>query len=260
MDLPTLRRPALAGEDLDVACREWGVFALVEHGIDVALIDAFHADMVRFFALPTQTKNAIRRTETNSWGFYDAELTKQVRDWKEILDIGEAADTGPLAGSYPQWPDLAGFKDTMLGMREAMHDIALDVVEAIGETLATPIDVASQFGAHSSYLRLNYYPPCPTPAAPTAELASPGAPLGISRHTDAGAVTVLLQDDQAGLQVWKDDAWHLVPVVDDALIINIGDIVQVWSNDRYPAPLHRVLANASQPRSACPTFLNPSYD
>ena len=71
---------------------------------------------------------------------------------------------------------------------------------------------------------------------------------------------MLLPDNQTGLQFLYVDDWHTVRAEPGALIINIGDIVQVWSNDRYQAPLHRVLANASQPRISTPYFLNPSYN
>ena len=67
-------------------------------------------------------------------------------------------------------------------------------------------------------------------------------------------------DDVAGLQVHNNGTFHTVAPRDGALIINVGDIVQVWSNDRYQAPLHRVLANAEEPRVSIPYFLNPSYD
>jgi len=70
---------------------------------------------------------------------------------------------------------------------------------------------------------------------------------------------VLLQDDQPGLQVLKGKRWHTIPPRRDALVINIGDIVQVWSNDRYAAPLHRVLASSARERFSAPYFFNPAY-
>ena len=118
----------------------------------------------------------------------------------------------------------------------------------------------SFFGAdHTSYQRLNYYPPCSLPAPADAPHVPVTGHLGISHHTDSGAITVLLQDAQPGLQMWQGDRWHLIAPHADALVINIGDVVQVWSNDRYRAPLHRVLAHASTPRYSAPYFYNPDY-
>ena len=81
----------------------------------------------------------------------------------------------------------------------------------------------------------------------------------INRHTDAGALTVLLQDEQPGLQVQRDGRWRTVEPRRGALVINIGDIIQVWSNDRYPAPLHRVIASTDAPRYSAAYFFNPAY-
>ena len=83
--------------------------------------------------------------------------------------------------------------------------------------------------------------------------------LGVNHHTDAGALTVLLQADEPGLEVFHDGAWHLVEPRSDALVVNIGDIVQVWSNDRYQAALHRVTTNMERDRYSVPFFLNPAY-
>jgi isopenicillin N synthase-like dioxygenase len=57
--------------------------------------------------------------------------------------------------------------------------------------------------------------------------------LGVKHHTDAGALMILLQDVQPALEVFRDGRWHLVEPLADALVVNIGDVVEVWSNDRY---------------------------
>ena len=87
---------------------------------------------------------------------------------------------------------------------------------------------------HTSFVRLNYYPavPCARQVRKTFTPPETGF-LGVNHHTDAGALTMLLQDDEPGLEVFKDGRWHLVEPREGALVINIGDIVQVWSNDRY---------------------------
>lgn len=84
--------------------------------------------------------------------------------------------------------------------------------------------------------------------------------MAVHHHTDAGALTVLLQDNSVtSLQVKKNGSWHFVPPREGTFVINIGDMVQVWSNDLYKAPLHRVQASASA-RYSAPFFYNPSYD
>ena len=239
-------------EALDAACASWGCFHLTGHGIaDVVLDDVLEA-MAAFFALPAAAKQAIERTRDNPWGFFDRELTKNVRDWKEIFDVGPSATQGPLAGSVPQWPALAGFQEAVEAYYDAAEAVAARLLEGISSNLGmAPDHLAAGFQTgHTSFLRLNYYPLC----------KAPQEHLGISHHTDAGALTVLLADSQPGLQFEHDGEWHTVAPVPGALTINIGDIVQVWSNDRYRAPVHRVLAHAEAVRYSAPFFYNPSYE
>jgi isopenicillin N synthase-like dioxygenase len=82
--------------------------------------------------------------------------------------------------------------------------------------------------------------------------------LGVHHHTDAGALTVLIQDDVGGLQVHRDGYWYDIPPVEGAIVINTGDMMQVWSNDTYHAPVHRVLAMDACDRYSLPFFFNPS--
>ncbi len=238
---------------LDMACEAWGCFQLVNHGLGEGLCRKLLAEMEAFFALPHAEKLSLQRSEDNPWGYYDQELTKNIRDWKEIFDIGPASDSGPFAGTATPWPaQLDSFRATVETFYEASESVALVLLGDIGECLgAARGTLEREFGdGHSSFLRLNYYPPC----------SEPGEHLGISHHTDAGALTVLLPDAQPGLEFWSGNDWHLVQPKPGALIINIGDIVQVWSNDRYAAPLHRVRTNGTQPRYSAPFFLNPTYE
>lgn len=251
------QNPDLAS--LHYACREFGFFVLENHCIDAQLIEAALVATQQFFKQPLAEKSKIRRSATNCWGYNDAELTKNKRDWKEILDIGPAETEGPLQGATPQWPALPQFKETMTTLSDAMHFTALGLVEAIAQCLDTHIDSEAAFGAHTSFLRLNYYPECHTPATDTQALVPTKGELGISHHSDAGALTVLVQDGLRGLQVYKDGHWIDVPHERGSIIINIGDVVQVWSNDLYPAPLHRVLASTRTQRISIPYFLNPAY-
>ena len=260
MSIPVLDLNCLSRAPLDSACHTWGFFALTGHGIDTALQREAFAQIHRFFAQPLDVKNQIRRTAGNCWGFYDAELTKNRRDWKEILDIGAPAESGPLAGAQPQWPGLPGFQATLSTLEGELHRVALAVVEAIITALGADIDLHPVFDQHTSFLRINHYPPCPEPAEGDTLLQAEQGHLGISHHTDAGAVTVLLQDEHPGLQVFQNNRWHTVAPQPEALIINIGDVVQVWSNDHYRAPLHRVLANRTARRFSIPYFLNPDYN
>ena len=246
---------------IEAACREWGFFQVRGHGLPRELGARVMTEMQRFFAEPTATKREIERTAANAWGFYDRELTKNRRDWKEIFDVGREIDDGALAGNRPQWPSrLPGFRETVLEFFAACETVGVRLLAAIERILETPTgELVREFGARqTSFLRLNYYPRCADPAPSDAPFHPTTGHLGIHHHTDSGALTVLLQDDVPGLQVLHDGRWHLVEPRPDALVINIGDVVQVWSNDRFPAPVHRVLANSARERYSAPFFLNPA--
>ena len=85
----------------------------------------------------------------------------------------------------------------------------------------------------------------------------PTADLGVHHHTDAGALTVLMQDDVGGLQVSRDGYWHDVTSTPGAMVINTGDMMQVWSNDIYQA-IHRGLAMDSKERYSLLFFFIPA--
>jgi isopenicillin N synthase-like dioxygenase len=258
IDIRSLEEPrALCA--VDAACRAWGFFQVTGHGIDDAvftdLFDAAH----RFFAQPVATKRLIARTAENPWGYYDQELTKNTRDWKQIYDYGPP-DGRTLV---PQWPHgLPRFERAVRDYYAACRKVAERLLAAIARNLgASPAVLARGFDdGHTSFVRLNYYPACPAPAAPTDMSTPVEGFLGVNHHTDAGALTLLLQDNQPGLEVFRGGRWHSVEPRSDALVVNLGDVVQVWSNDRYPAPVHRAVTSAEKARYSAPFFYNPSYD
>jgi len=243
---------------IDAACRQWGFFQIVGHGIDRRVIASLQQQMRLFFAQPLTVKHEILRTAENPWGFYDRELTKHTADWKQVYDFGPA-DGGAME---PQWPvALPDFQSAVEAFYHRCDTVALELLRIISLNLGMPArSLDSHFRpAHTSFLRLNYYPRCPTPARPAGLAMARTGHLGINHHTDAGAITLLLQDEQPGLEVLHDGDWTLVEPRADALVVNIGDIVQVWSNDQYRAALHRVLANADAERFSAPFFFNPAY-
>lgn len=258
LDQPETRR------ELDRACREWGFFQVTGHGIPAGIIDDLKREMRQFFALPREEKHRITRTLQNPWGYYDQELTRNTLDWKEIYDYGPAynPDVGGKLGLTPQWPaGMPAFRSAILAYYAACEKLAFRLLGTVAHNLGMPSDYLDRefTGGHSSFLRLNHYPVCPKPEHPEDASEPRSGYLGLNRHTDAGALTLLLQDRQPGLEVFNDGRWHLVQPIEGAITINIGDIVQVWSNDRYRAALHRVVASESTSRFSAPFFFNPGY-
>jgi len=248
-----------AVDGIAAACHEWGFFQVINHGVPEGLISRTWAQTRKFFAQPASAKQALIRSRENPWGYYNNELTKNQRDKKEVFDFTtEGRD--PIYGAENRWPATnSGFADTMCEYRDACTELGLALLDAFCVGLDLPIDsMRADFAAnHTGFIRLNYYPvEDPLGAADAAHF--PEADLGVHHHSDAGALTVLLQDDVGGLQVFKDGFWHNVAPVPGAFVINTGDMMQVWSNDIYQAAVHRVLAMQQADRYSIPFFFNPS--
>ncbi|KAG2910996.1 hypothetical protein PC116_g22076 [Phytophthora cactorum] len=251
-------------DDVRAAASEWGFFYIADHGLPEKEVDRFQAAMRSFFNLPKEIKNTIRRSATNSRGYFDDELTKNKSDWKECLDFAGVNEDGPASGKHERLGDdqnlwledkqLPGFRREVVEYYTKMEYISRRLLKVFAVALGEEPAFFDQFfhGDNSSFLRLNHYPVAPEPEKT----------MGVYHHTDAGALTVLLQDDDvASLQVFHRDSqsWTLVPPRKGTYTVNIGDMVQVWSNDKFFAPLHRVLASGGADRFSAPFFYNPSY-
>ena len=250
VDIAELNDPAVRAA-IDQACREWGFFQVTGHGIEDSVLHGMFAASRDFFALSREEKRKILRSEDNPWGYYDQELTKQTLDWKQVFDYGPS-DGEQLKA---RWPDgLPEFETAVRAYYDSCEALAFRLLGVLASNLDTPVDALERHfeQGHTSFLRLNFYPRY------TGD--SGNKPFGVNHHSDAGVLTLLMQDDQAGLEVCRDDRWYLVEPIPGALVINIGDIVQVWSNDRYRAALHRVVTSPERDRYSAPYFFNPSYE
>lgn len=261
-----------AVKEIADACTEFGFFQIVNHGVPSSLIESVWGRTRQFFALPRDEKLTISRTKDNPRGYYDRELTKNTRDLKEVFDFGnvihpELTDDHPsdytMIDGHNQWPSgLPSFRGTMVEYFQACETLGMKILGALCLSLDQPRELlCPHFAAdHTSFVRLNYYP-LDDPLAPQdAETLTALGDMALHHHTDAGALTILLQDGVGGLQVSVHGKWVDIEPIEEAFVINVGDMMQVWSNDRYKAALHRVLPRKEQERYSIPFFFNPSYD
>ena len=279
--IPVIDVSPLAGRSPDrtatvdaiaAAARDWGFFQVTGHGLSDALIDRVWAQTRTFFDLPVDVKRTLARTRENPRGYYDRELTKNRRDLKEVFDfavlrhpkLGEAhPDNRAAVDGINRWPEtLPHFRATMFKYLAACERLGLRLLGALCLGLGVDEDTLTPHFSpvHTGFTRLNYYP-LDDPLEPAA--AATVTPLGdmaLHHHSDAGALTILLQDDVGGLQVGTDDGWMDVTPLSGALVVNVADMMQIWSNDRYRAALHRVRPITDRPRYSIPFFFNPAYE
>ena len=252
--------------ELEAPSRSLGMFHIVGHDFADADLACFETAMRTLFALPATVRRQMRRSRDNAWGYYDEELTKNQPDWKEIFDYGAEHDPGRPAPSHSdgtnRWPPgESEIRSALLHHHAACLRLGQHILSALSLSLGfAPNRLADFFDGDSSFVRLNRYPVCGKPAAPDAPGVPDSGHLGVYPHSDAGALTILYQDRVASLQVEIEERFVLIDPVPGALTVNLGDMLRVWSNDRYRSPVHRVLAQRDQERFSAPFFYNPRYD
>ncbi len=246
---------------LDEACADHGFFLLAGHGLD-DLVDRTWEATRCFFGADRELKESIRRTEDQALGWFDRELTKRTRDHKEVFDFidPELISDRPMN----RWPaGLDGFEQAMRAFFDAFADLATRTTRLVHDTLGLDADTADHCaGARtSSTARLNYYTVGdPVPADERSGLNDLG-PTALGAHTDPGVLTLLLQDDTGGLQTLdRSGDWIDVPPRPGTVVVNLGDMMQVRTNDRYRASVHRVMPMTTTDRFSIPLFFNPQRD
>ncbi len=244
---------------LDDACRDHGFFLISGHGLD-GLIERTWSATREFFDADRSVRTAIMRTQENPLGYFDRELTKRKRDNKEVFDyLDPSIEQLDERNRWPQ--DLPGFRDVMVEFFDEFATMADRTVDLLRDALGLTSSARGQIGSdrHSSTVRLNHYPVGdPVPEDERAELVSLGD-VALGHHTDPGVLTLLLQDETGGLQAESTThGWIDVPPVAGTIVVNLGDCMQAWTNDRYRAAVHRVVPMTRQRRFSIPYFSNPN--
>lgn len=252
------RVDAAVAEAVSAACRGWGFFQAVNHGVPPELMRRFEAAWRGFFRLPVEAK----RRYANSPATYEGYGSRVGVDREAVLDWSDYYFLHLLPGrlkDHRKWPQLLpelsevteeyGAEVRRL-CRRLMRALSAGLGLQEGRLAAAFCGVEEEEGA---CMRINFYPKCPQP-----ELA-----LGLSPHSDPGGLTVLLPHHHAkGLQVRRpgDGAWVTVRPLPDAFVVNVADQIQILSNGRYKSVEHRVAANAEEERMSAAYFYNPRSD
>ncbi len=265
--VPTLDLLALKQGDeselaaLDQACRDHGFFLLKNHGLD---LDKMWQATEDFFALSRESKLKLMRSEVNPLGYYDRELTKQKRDLKEVFDFKAGGYKSRNNQVRSQWPsELPDFESAMTEYFVECTELAMTTTKLVYRCLGLPSDrVSEDYGdKHTSSMRLNYYPQTDPLDATEQATVNPLGDMALHHHTDPGTITLLVQDETGGLQAESnEDGWIDVHPVPGTIVVNLGDTLQVQTNDVYKAAVHRVVPMTHQARYSTPFFFQPKND
>ena len=246
------------------AAREVGFFYITGHGVPAGLRQAVFDGAAAFFAGPSAVRDAATFTGAGGNRGYirlggEALDPAKPADVKEAFNIGlELAPNDPdLVAKKPfraanLWPELPGFRTTMLAYFDAVWRLGRDLHRAFALDLGLPPDFfEDKLDKPLATLRLLHYPPIVGPRA--------DGELGAGEHTDYGNVTLLATDEVGGLMV-RDRVGHWLeaPVVPEAFVCNIGDCLMRWSNDTYVSTPHKVVSPRDRDRYSVAFVLDPN--
>lgn len=265
--------------EVDHICRSIGFLVLVNHSVPEELCKAAWASAETFFEFSSEQKNNSQSKDAGCpRGYFpvEGETLGKTMGLETPPDRKETFSIGPLSppAGYDDgddfhffygpniWPgEPADFKDNWTAYYKEMEKLGSQIMELLATALNLEDDFFEKYHAHHiSALRCQNYPSSSSPLLP--------GQLRAGAHSDYGTVTILNPDPKVtGLEVLSTTGtWIKPPVVENAFVINIGDLMARWTNDRWVSTLHRVVepsiksANQSPKRQSIAYFMNPNFD
>jgi isopenicillin N synthase-like dioxygenase len=226
------------------AGEEIGFFSIAGHGVDPTVIDRCWKATADYFDQPADLKCQIKSTKDYPYGYFPMSKESLARGYgkaESLPDLNESFCIGPYnpaAGMPPvQFPSKpAHVQEAWLAYYTSLEVLSLDMLRIFALALKMPENFFDPcVTRHRSALRFLNYPAQDKPPMPGQVRA--GA------HTDYGSLTILLQDGTGGLQVRQGEKgdWTHAQHVPGTFLINIGDLMQRWTNDKWVSTLHRVV-------------------
>ncbi|KAL2475096.1 Protein SRG1 [Abeliophyllum distichum] len=239
-------------EKLHSACKEWGFFQLINHGVSSSKVEKMKLEIQEFFNLPIEEKRKFSQEAGDIEGYGQAFVVseEQKLDWADLFFVITLPPHLRKPHLIPKLP--AKFRDAIDEYAAELKNLDMKILNLMAKALhmkAEEMNVVFEEGMQS--MRMNYYPPCPQPELVT----------GLCPHSDSVALTILLQVNEIeGLQIKKDGAWIPVVPIPNAFVINIGDILEMVTNGIYRSIEHRATVNSKKERLSIATFFNPNMD
>ncbi|CAH2041881.1 unnamed protein product [Thlaspi arvense] len=253
IDLRNLLSADLMNSELDKlhsACKEWGFFQLINHGVSSELLEEVKRGIDELFKLPFEEKQRLWQEPGDMQGFGQHFVVSedQKLDWADIFCLVSLPSPLRNPNLFSKLPIT--FRDTVLAYLAEVRSIVKVLLGHMAKALKmTEEEMKELFEGGMQTLRANYYPPCPQP-----ELV-----IGLTPHSDAALLTVLLQlRDVQGLQIRKDGIWIPVRPLPDAFIVNAGDSLEIATNGIYKSIQHRAVVNSERERVSIAVFHSPN--
>ncbi|KAK6917265.1 Isopenicillin N synthase-like, Fe(2+) 2OG dioxygenase domain [Dillenia turbinata] len=239
-------------EKLHLACKEWGLFQLVNHGVSSTLVVKLKAEIEDFFKLPLEVKTKYQRKQGDFEGYGQTPLFSedQKLDWADRLFFVTNPVHKRKPHLLPEFPP--SLRDTMESYLVELEKLSITLLELLEKALKIKKkEMVDMFEDGMQAVRMTYYPPCPQPERT----------VGFSPHSDSTGITILLQVNQVeGLQLKKDGIWIPLQPLQDSFVVNVGDILEVISNGVYKSIEHKVTVNSEKERISIATFFNPKFE
>ena len=245
------------------ACTEIGFFYLTNHGVPESLVDSTFAETHRFFALSQTTKMKWHLgLSEHACGYVpmhgeNGDLHEAFDVVAEDKEIGSDFFAGDFRQSGNLWPntqELPGFREGLIKYSDALRRLTKQLFGAFALALDLPESYFEPMTDRPiSLLRILHYP---SQDDPTTERN-----IGVRAHTDHESFTILCQDDVSGLQIRNQCGdWVNVPRISNTFVVNIGNQMARWSNDRFASSLHRVVNTSGRERYSIPFFVGVNGD
>ncbi|KAK7400875.1 hypothetical protein VNO78_12183 [Psophocarpus tetragonolobus] len=237
---------------LDVACKEWGFFQIVNHGVQKELLQRMKDASAEFFKLPIEEKEKYAMPSNDIQGYGHAYVVseEQTLDWSDALMFVTYPTRYRKLQYWPQTPH--GFKEIIEAYASEVRRVGEELLNSLSQIMGMQKHVLLELHKESLQgLRVNYYPPC----------SAPEQVLGLSPHSDTSTITLLMQDDDVvGLEIRHQGRWVSVTPISDALVVNVGDVIEIWSNGKYKSVEHRAVTNKNKKRTSYALFVCPQED
>ncbi|CAJ2677726.1 unnamed protein product [Trifolium pratense] len=260
--LPVIDLSILMSQDLNLkepelhklhsACKEWGFFQLINHGVSTSLVENVKIGAKEFYNLPIEEKLKFSQKEGDVEGYGQAFVMseEQKLDWADMFFLVTLPPNKRKPHLFPKLP--LPFRDHLETYSEVLKNLAIQIIDIMANALKVDTkEIRELFGEATQSTRINYYPPCPQP-----ELV-----IGLNSHSDGGGLTILLQGNEVeGLQIKKDGFWIPVKPLPNAFIINLGDMLEILTNGIYPSIEHRAMVDLNKERISIATFYSPGWE